>query len=254
MLQLRLTAALNLRISPPHRSRCRELYSDVIDRLSPLDSCMSRTAFRLTEAGLEVADAIAAEFLQLNKLDGFSESVTFILNEPIHRTDQVISGLLRGFPACRPCLPGRLRIVSLTSIHPQPSARRGDDVRICPKVLRAKANPIGVDFGTDSLRLCRCSRRRASEYRLLAAASADVPPHVRNRRRQRASSSSRRPRRPAGRASSGAARRSSACRRHQCSSSTCACPRWTTRRRRRACPGRRAASCRSIRRTPACGT
>jgi len=46
----------------------------------------------------------------------------------------------------------------------------------------AKANPIGVDFGTDSLRLAQVQRVPAGtsyEYRLFAAASADVPSHVR---------------------------------------------------------------------------
>lgn len=43
------------------------------------------------------------------------------------------------------------------------------------------ANPIGVDFGTDTLRLAQVELDAASgEFRLVAAASADVPPHVRN--------------------------------------------------------------------------
>lgn len=42
-----------------------------------------------------------------------------------------------------------------------------------------RANPIGVDFGSDSLRLAQV-HYTGSEYRLLAAASADVPNHVRH--------------------------------------------------------------------------
>ena len=42
-----------------------------------------------------------------------------------------------------------------------------------------KANPIGVDFGTDSLRLAQV-KFTGGDYQLTAAASADVPAHVRN--------------------------------------------------------------------------
>src|SRR5688572_3123843 len=42
-----------------------------------------------------------------------------------------------------------------------------------------KANPIGVDFGTDSLRLAQV-QFEDKDYRLVAAASADVPAHARN--------------------------------------------------------------------------
>jgi type IV pilus assembly protein PilM len=41
------------------------------------------------------------------------------------------------------------------------------------------ANPIGVDFGTDTLRLAQVELVN-NEYQLVAAASADVPPHVRH--------------------------------------------------------------------------
>lgn len=41
------------------------------------------------------------------------------------------------------------------------------------------ANPIGVDFGTDTLRMAQVELVNG-EYRLVAAASADVPPHVRS--------------------------------------------------------------------------
>ena len=48
----------------------------------------------------------------------------------------------------------------------------------------ARANPIGVDFGSDCLRLAQVQRvpttGTAAEYRLIAAASADVPSHVRH--------------------------------------------------------------------------
>jgi type IV pilus assembly protein PilM len=40
-----------------------------------------------------------------------------------------------------------------------------------------RANPIGVDFGTDCLRLAQV-QFIGNEYRLVAAASADVPPHI----------------------------------------------------------------------------
>ena len=49
-----------------------------------------------------------------------------------------------------------------------------------------KANPIGVDFGSDTLRLAQVQRisdaknGRPDEYKLIAAASADVPSHVRH--------------------------------------------------------------------------
>ncbi|HVT82354.1 MAG TPA: pilus assembly protein PilM, partial [Phycisphaerae bacterium] len=42
-----------------------------------------------------------------------------------------------------------------------------------------RANPIGVDFGSDCLRLAQV-QLSGNEYRLLAAASADVPNHVRH--------------------------------------------------------------------------
>jgi type IV pilus assembly protein PilM len=42
-----------------------------------------------------------------------------------------------------------------------------------------RANPIGVDFGTDCLRLAQVQQTPSGEYKLLAAASADVPGHVR---------------------------------------------------------------------------
>src|SRR5262245_26402884 len=43
----------------------------------------------------------------------------------------------------------------------------------------ARANPIGVDFGSDCLRLAQV-QLAGNEYRLIAAASADVPNHVRH--------------------------------------------------------------------------
>lgn len=46
------------------------------------------------------------------------------------------------------------------------------------------ANPIGVDFGSDSLRLAQV-RLVHGEHRLIAAASADVPSHVRSDPRAR---------------------------------------------------------------------
>ncbi|HEY8666214.1 MAG TPA: pilus assembly protein PilM [Tepidisphaeraceae bacterium] len=42
-----------------------------------------------------------------------------------------------------------------------------------------KANPIGVDFGSDSLRLAQV-QYADKEFRLIAAASADVPSHIRH--------------------------------------------------------------------------
>jgi type IV pilus assembly protein PilM len=48
-----------------------------------------------------------------------------------------------------------------------------------------KGSPIGIDFGSDCLRLAQVQRvagqaGQPDEYRLVAAASADVPTHVRN--------------------------------------------------------------------------
>lgn len=48
----------------------------------------------------------------------------------------------------------------------------------------AKANPIGVDFGSDCLRLAQV-QVMDKEHRLIAAACADVPSHVRNDPAQR---------------------------------------------------------------------
>ncbi len=42
------------------------------------------------------------------------------------------------------------------------------------------SNPIGVDFGSDCLRLAQVAPAGAGEYKLIAAASADVPNHVRH--------------------------------------------------------------------------
>src|SRR5687767_6681463 len=41
-------------------------------------------------------------------------------------------------------------------------------------------NPIGVDFGSDCLRLAQVAPAGGGEYKLIAAASADVPNHVRH--------------------------------------------------------------------------
>lgn len=54
-----------------------------------------------------------------------------------------------------------------------------------------KANPIGVDFGSDTLRLAQVQhlstdpRSGIDEYKLIAAASADVPSHIRHDPAQR---------------------------------------------------------------------
>lgn len=45
--------------------------------------------------------------------------------------------------------------------------------------LAPKCNPIGIDFGSDCLRLAQVQRTGA-ETKLIAAAHADVPPHVRH--------------------------------------------------------------------------
>src|ERR1041385_8311450 len=42
-----------------------------------------------------------------------------------------------------------------------------------------KCSPIGIDFGSDSLRMAQVHHVEG-EYRLTAAAAADVPPHVRH--------------------------------------------------------------------------
>src|SRR5690349_18134092 len=44
--------------------------------------------------------------------------------------------------------------------------------------LKPGANPIGVDFGTDALRIAQVEFVNG-DFRLVAAASADVPSHVR---------------------------------------------------------------------------
>ena len=45
--------------------------------------------------------------------------------------------------------------------------------------LTPRANPIGVDFGTDCLRMAQV-QQVDGDFRLIAAASADVPSHVRS--------------------------------------------------------------------------
>jgi type IV pilus assembly protein PilM len=45
--------------------------------------------------------------------------------------------------------------------------------------LAPRCNPIGIDFGSDSLRLCQV-QWTGEEYKLIAAATADVPTTVRN--------------------------------------------------------------------------
>ena len=45
--------------------------------------------------------------------------------------------------------------------------------------LAPRCNPIGIDFGSDALRLCQV-QWTGEEYKLLAAATADVPTTVRN--------------------------------------------------------------------------
>ena len=53
---------------------------------------------------------------------------------------------------------------------------------LAPRLLRSGCNPIGVDFGSDCLRLAQVQWTGPSgsgEHKLIAAASADVPPHLR---------------------------------------------------------------------------
>lgn len=45
-------------------------------------------------------------------------------------------------------------------------------------LLAPRANPIGVDFGSDCLRLAQV-QRTDGDFKVIAAASADVPPHLR---------------------------------------------------------------------------
>ncbi len=57
-------------------------------------------------------------------------------------------------------------------------------------LFATKANPIGVDFGSDTLRLAQVQRlsddpNAADEFKLIAAASADVPANVRHDPAQR---------------------------------------------------------------------
>lgn len=51
-------------------------------------------------------------------------------------------------------------------------------------MLGPRANPIGIDFGTETLRLAQVSLS-GGEVRLVAAASTDVPSHLRNDAQQR---------------------------------------------------------------------
>ncbi|MCY2950991.1 MAG: pilus assembly protein PilM [Planctomycetota bacterium] len=50
---------------------------------------------------------------------------------------------------------------------------------IVKKWFGPKANPIGVDFGTDSLKIAQVALI-GNDWRLVAAASADIPTHVRH--------------------------------------------------------------------------
>src|SRR5438477_13039429 len=52
--------------------------------------------------------------------------------------------------------------------------------------VASSANPIGVDFGSDCLRMAQVQIANG-EPRIIAAASADVPSHVRNDANARAS-------------------------------------------------------------------
>ena len=45
--------------------------------------------------------------------------------------------------------------------------------------LKPASHPIGVDFGTDTLRMAQVEPVNG-DFKLVAAASADVPPHVRH--------------------------------------------------------------------------
>ena len=47
-------------------------------------------------------------------------------------------------------------------------------------LFAAKSNPIGIDFGSDCLRLAQVQKVSSGEFKLVAAASADVPSHVRH--------------------------------------------------------------------------
>ena len=51
-------------------------------------------------------------------------------------------------------------------------------LRFVQSWFAAPANPIGVDFGSDCLRMAQVENQ-GGELRLVAAASADVPHHVR---------------------------------------------------------------------------
>src|SRR2546430_16145343 len=53
-------------------------------------------------------------------------------------------------------------------------------------IVAANVNPIGVDFGSDCLRMAQL-QISDGEPRIVAAASADVPAHVRNDAAARAS-------------------------------------------------------------------
>ena len=95
-------------------------------------------------------------------------------------------------------------------------------------------NPIGVDFGSDSLRLAQVEQvgvtAGAADFKLVAAASADVPAHVRHDPPTGMAFFAETLRDLLGQGNFRGRRPCSACPPRPCSSSTCGCPRWRRRR------------------------
>src|SRR5438876_11667602 len=75
-------------------------------------------------------------------------------------------------PVCR----GQGRIVRLTGLGALAGVKMLSFVQ---NFFAPKVSPIGIDFGTDCLRLAQVAPFE-KEHKLIAAASADVPAHVRN--------------------------------------------------------------------------
>jgi hypothetical protein len=100
------------------------------------------------------------------------------------------------------------------------------------------ANPVGIDFGTDTLRMAQVEFA-GGDFNLVAAASADVPPHIRHEPSQRLEFFVETVRELMVSGGFRGRRRCSPCRPRRCSCSTCACRGWTRRRRGRRCRSRR---------------
>ncbi len=96
------------------------------------------------------------------------------------------------------------------------------------KWLAPKPSPIGVDFGTDSLRLAQV-HFDGTDHQLLAAASAPAPPSIRNDFAARMEFFTNTTRDLLRRGNLKGGRLFWACRRHGRSCGICGCRRWRRR-------------------------